>query len=241
MSDFSAEDKEELKQRLKSVRRRVARACERAGREPDEVCLIAVSKTHPVEALAVLYEEGVRDFGESYVQEWLEKKQGLPEDIRWHFIGRLQSNKARFVVEEGVALVHSLDRRSLAKSLARRSDEPVDVLIQVDISGEETKGGVPEGELLTFFDYLQTLPDIRVRGLMTMPPYADDGEESRPYFKRLNVLLEDVRRHCATHQLSRDSLKILSMGMTHDFEVAIEEGATDVRVGTALFGERKSQ
>ncbi|MFU8807315.1 MAG: YggS family pyridoxal phosphate-dependent enzyme, partial [Bradymonadaceae bacterium] len=241
MNNEPSYDPTELRARREDVRRRMARACEKAGRSLDEVCLVAVSKTHPPGAIEVLYEAGVRDFGESYVQEWLEKAPILPADIRWHFIGGLQSNKARFVVEQGIFLVHSVDRKSLAKQLATRTDRQVDVLIQVDVSGEETKGGVPPDELFALFEKVRNYSSLRVRGLMTMPPYADDPEESRPYFQRLRVLLEELLIHCAKNQIPTAGLEWLSMGMTNDFEVAIEEGATHIRVGTALFGERTTQ
>jgi PLP dependent protein len=240
MDEHNPYGHDELLERLEGVRRRVAQACSRAGRSTDEVCLIAVSKTHPTEALRVLYDAGVRDFGESYVQEWLDKAAQLPADIRWHFIGRLQSNKARFVAESNAVMVHSVDRMSLAKPLAGRSERIVDVLIQVNLAEEETKGGVSEKDLNDFFDKLTSLESLRVRGLMTMPPYADDPEASRGYFSRLKVLLESLRRHSEGRGFDAGQLDVLSMGMTNDFEVAIEEGATHIRVGTALFGERST-
>lgn len=238
MSAPSDIDVDVLKSRLEEVETRIVAACERAGRRRDEVTLIAVSKTHPIEAIEALAELGVRDFGESYVQEWQEKAAELEESVRWHFIGGLQSNKARFVAGE-VALIHSVDRKSLVKALARRSDSTVDVLLQVNISGEESKGGVEPDALNDFYANVVARPELRVRGVMGMAPYADDQEEARPYFRRLRELFDGLVAYAQDHAPERaGDLREISMGMSGDFEVAIEEGATLIRVGSALFGER---
>lgn len=228
----------ELRQNLDAVRRRISSACERAGRGADEVCLIAVSKTHPPESLRAVLEAGQRHFGESYVQEWQKKADELPENLKWHFIGHLQSNKARFVAE-GIELIHSVDRKSVMKKLNRRSGERVDVLLQVNIADQQSKSGVdPEG-LIDLVELSRNYPNICVRGLMTIPPYVDDPEENRPHFQRMRHLFESARRWLEDHAPEDISaFEHLSMGMSDDFEVAIEEGATIVRVGTAIFGER---
>lgn len=236
-------DPESIRNAYAAVRDRVDRACARAGRAAGDVTLIAVSKTHPPEALRVLYDCGVRDFGESYVQELVDKRDVLPDDVRWHFIGRLQTNKARFVTE-GVALIHSVDRVGLLDALERRAargpnDRPVDVLLQVSLAGERTKGGVKPDGLEALYAHARKLEHIRVRGLMTMPPYDEDPQASRPYFARLRDLLAELREQVAREDEAAAAAPTeLSMGMSNDFEVAIEEGATLVRVGTALFGER---
>ncbi|RAL23992.1 YggS family pyridoxal phosphate-dependent enzyme [Lujinxingia litoralis] len=227
-----------MKARLADVERRIEAACERAGRERADVTLIAVSKTHSLEAIQALQTLGVRDFGESYVQEWEGKAEALSDAIRWHFIGGLQSNKARFVTGR-VALIHSVDRKSLIKALARRSEELVEVLLQVNISGEESKGGVEPGDVASLYESAVARSGLRVRGLMGMAPYADDPEEARPYFRRLRECFDVLRAFVADSFPDEEaSLTELSMGMSGDFEVAIEEGATLIRVGSALFGER---
>lgn len=232
-------DGEALQRRLEEVQRRVEEAIARRGSEGPPVELVAVSKTHPVEAIRVLYEAGILSFGESYVQEWEEKAPLLPEDIRWHFIGRLQSNKARFLTDQ-VELIHSVDRKSLMRALQRRSENPVEVLLQVNLGMQKTKGGVAFEDLERVMEQAANYPNLRVRGLMGMPPYAEDPEASRPYFQRLRQGLEELQGFVERRfPERREELTELSMGMSNDFEVAIEEGATIVRVGTVLFGERR--
>jgi PLP dependent protein len=215
--------------RLADVKRRIARAAERAGRDPDAITLVAVSKTHPPEAIRVAQAAGAHAFGENYVQELLAKQKALAGlELVWHFVGRLQRNKARDVVGR-VALVHSVDSPALAEALSRRASAAgvvQDVLVEANLAGESTKGGVAEAELDHLLDAIAKLPALRCRGLMTMPPPSDDPESTRPVFRALARLA------------SSRGLVELSMGMTSDFEVAIEEGATIIRVGTAIFGER---
>ncbi|MBA2661844.1 MAG: YggS family pyridoxal phosphate-dependent enzyme [Bradymonadaceae bacterium] len=230
-------DPQRLHEALLRVRRTISEACERAGRAPGEVRLVAVSKTHPVEAIAILYELGVRDFGESYVQELVDKVGRLPNDIRWHFIGGLQSNKARFLGNE-ISLLHSVDRTSLIEALQRRSEQPMDILLQVNVAAEATKGGTSPDQLVALYDCARSQSKLTVRGLMTMAPYCDDPESSRGHFRVLRALLDELRTHAGEGVAS--ALSELSMGMSDDFAVAIEEGATLVRVGTALFGDRQS-
>lgn len=227
-----------LRDNRAAVEERIRAACDRAGRERAEVSLVAVSKTHPVEAIRALYDDGQRAFGESYVQEWEDKAEALPDDIAWHFIGHLQSNKAKYIVDD-VALIHSVDRTSVMKKLHKRSEERVDVLLQVNIAGQDTKSGVSPDDLLGLLGQTRNYPSLRVRGLMTIPPYVDDPEDNRGYFSQMRGLFGQAR-HWLEQRAPQDAgaFEHLSMGMTGDFEVAIEEGATIVRVGTGLFGQR---
>jgi pyridoxal phosphate enzyme (YggS family) len=225
--------------RVAAVRERIRRAAARAGRSPDDVVLVAVTKTHPPEVVREAFAAGLRDFGENRVQEAEGKVLALADlrtgGIRWHLVGHLQSNKARKAVPL-FDLVHSLDDADLGRRLDRMGAEEAKVvrtLVQVDLAGEGTKSGLPEDALLPTLEALRGLPSLRVEGLMVLPPFAEDPERTRPYFRRLRELRDRAR---AGSLLSGSDL---SMGMSHDFEVAIEEGATHVRVGTELFGERK--
>lgn len=224
--------------RLADVRRRIAEASRRVGRSPAEVRLVGVTKTVAVERVLEAYGAGLRDFGENYVQQALTKVDRTPRDARWHMIGHLQSNKAKRAVEV-FSLVHSLDRPSLAKALdkaARARGARLDVLIQVNTGGEQTKSGTsPEGAL-DLARRAAEWPDLRVCGLMAIPPYLPDPEEVRPHFRNLRRLRDRI----AALGLPGVEMAELSMGMSHDFETAVEEGATLVRVGTAIFGERLS-
>ncbi len=217
--------------RLEEVRRRIARAAERAGRAPDEVRLVAVSKTIGIERIREAVEAGHRDFGENYVQEAREKLPAFGPEIRWHFIGHLQSNKARNVVG-AFALIHSVDSETLAGEIQKRAAAAgivQDVLIEVRLDPAATKTGVEPEALDRLVDRVRTLPNVRLLGLMGMPPLFADPEDARPGFRLLRELLDAV---------PPESRRELSMGMSSDFEVAIEEGATLVRVGTAIFGPR---
>ena len=226
--------------RLALVRRRIAASATRCGRAPEEVKLIAVSKTHPPETLRRAIEAGVLDLGENRVQEADAKIEEVGrERARWHLIGHLQANKAR----RAVALfdvVHSLDSATLARRLdrlcAEASREELQVLIQVDLGGEETKSGVDEDELPRVLEAVLSCERLRLSGLMTLPPFFEDAELARPYFRRLR----ELRDALASRGNFGPGRGELSMGMSHDFEVAIEEGATMVRVGTAIFGARAS-
>jgi hypothetical protein len=223
--------------RLAAVRERISRAAARAGREAEAVTLVAVSKTQTAEAVREAFAAGVRLFGENRVQE-AEAKAGALADLRgagleWHLVGHLQVNKARKAAPL-FDLIHSVDSADLGRKLAALAgDRPLRALVQVDLAGEDTKFGVPEAELLSTLDGLRALPGLRVEGLMLLPPLFDDPEQARPFFRRLRVLRDEA--------LEKGLLAggALSMGMSHDFEVAIEEGATLVRVGTAIFGERR--
>ena len=226
-----------IAERVAAVRERIARAAARAGRTAAEVGLVAVSKTQPPEAVREAFAAGVRVFGENRVQELESKVAALadlaPAGIEWHLVGHLQANKAKRAT--GFALVHSLDGVELGQRLARlAADEgkTVRALVQVDLAGEETKFGMDEQHLFPALEILRGLKAVQVEGLMVMPPLAEDPEATRPFFRRLRTLRDKAR---AQNLLLGNAL---SMGMTHDFEVAIEEGATMVRVGTAIFGER---
>jgi len=224
---------------LLAVRERIARAAARGGRSERDVTLVAVSKTHPPERVREAWGAGQRTFGENKVQEAETKIEALaslrPAGLRWHLVGHLQSNKARKAA--GLFdLIHSVDSLDLGRKLAQASAEAgrvTDVLVEADLAGEATKHGVSEDALLSTLEALRGLVSLRVLGLMILPPLEGDPEKTRPYFRRLR----ELRDRAAGQGLLAGSE--LSMGMSHDFEVAIEEGATIVRVGTAIFGERK--
>lgn len=227
-----------IAERVAAVRERIARAAERATRSPAEVRLVAVSKTHPAGAVREAFAAGVRDFGENRVQE-AEPKIAATADLAaagasWHLVGHLQSNKARRAVAL-FGLVQSIDSVELALRLARAGEESSRVvrgLVQVDLAGEATKFGLPEAELLSALESLRGRPGLRLEGLMLLPPLLDDPDAVRPYFRRLRALRD---RALGAGLLAAGEL---SMGMSHDFEAAVEEGATIVRVGTSIFGER---
>ncbi|MDR3154643.1 MAG: YggS family pyridoxal phosphate-dependent enzyme [Deltaproteobacteria bacterium] len=220
----------EAAERLSFVRAGIARAAERAGRDPAEVTLLAVSKTHPPEAVERYLEAGQQDFGESYIQEAREKIPAVREGARWHYIGHLQTNKAKHAARL-FPVIHALDSLELASELNRRliSDgKTVEAYIQVNVSGEGAKSGMPPEALPEFLDALSAYAAVVPVGLMTMPPFDPDPEAARPHFRRLRELRDR----------SAPALRGLSMGMSGDYEVAVEEGSTVVRVGTALFGPR---
>ncbi len=221
--------------RLAELKRRIEQAAERAGRDPAAVRLVAVSKTFPAPAVREAAQAGHGIFGENYVQEARAKMAELADlDLEWHFIGRLQSNKAKDVIH-GYALIHSVDRLKLANRLDRLAGEAgrkVNVLIQVNLAGEETKGGTSAAEAIELIRTVAGLDNLAVLGLMTMPPFFDQPEKVRPYFAQLRRLAEEARQKTGL------PLPELSMGMSGDFEAAIEEGASLIRVGTAIFGER---
>jgi pyridoxal phosphate enzyme (YggS family) len=223
---------------IDNIRERITGACQRSGRKREDVALVAVAKTFPADMVAEAVKAGVTDIGENYVQELLTKRETLAnEQIRWHFIGHLQSNKVRQVAG-WVHLVHALESESLARELdirAARSGRVIEVLIEVNTTGESTKFGLHPERVPEFIRSLESLTHIRIGGLMTIGPFLPDPEGSRPMFRALRMLRDEVAR---VPQGNMD-LHHLSMGMTGDFEVAIEEGATLVRIGTAIFGSRK--
>jgi hypothetical protein len=227
-----------LSERLENVRSRIGSCAERCKRSPDDITLVTVSKTHPAEAIREAISLGLTDFGENRVQEAETKIPVIGREIaKWHLIGHLQSNKARRAVEL-FDVIHSLDSAPLAQRLDRMCEEvnraTLPVLIQVDLGHEATKTGVAEGELPEVVSTVQGCHRLQLIGLMTLPPFFESSEGVRPYFRRLRELRDELR----TSGAFGDRRGELSMGMTHDFEIAIEEGATIVRVGTAIFGER---
>ena len=226
-----------LKENLEEVEEKIAKACERAGRAREEVTLIAVSKTKPVEMLQEIYEEGIRDFGENKVQELTEKYEVMPKDMKWHMIGHLQRNKVKYIVDK-VTLIHSVDSLRLAETISREAEKKgvtVPILIEVNIAGEETKFGLSsKEEVISLTEQIAALPNLSVKGLMTVAPPAEDPEENRPFFREIRQLSVDI----TNKNIDNVSMEILSMGMTNDYTVAIEEGATMVRVGTGIFGAR---
>ncbi len=224
-------------QRLDNIRQRMDAACVRSGRNPADVELIAVSKKKSARTINAAAQAGQRLFGESYVQEFCDKRPEVTAQVSWHFIGALQTNKVKYLRGQ-VEMIHAVDRFSLAQELNkqwRKLDASIDVLIQVNLAGEQSKAGIAPNQVQQMAEQLATLPHVRLRGLMTLPPYAADPEDVRPWFRQLRELSEQL----AALHLPRVSMETLSMGMSHDFEVAIEEGATLVRVGTAIFGERE--
>jgi PLP dependent protein len=226
-----------IEENIARVRERLAAACQRSGRSAAEVKLVAVSKTVPVDRIRLAYEAGVRDFGENRVQEAEAKRPALSDlTATWHLIGHLQSNKAR-PARELFHWVHSVDSLRLAARLDKSavcSGERLQVLLEVNLGEEVSKAGVKENEVLELARQVAGLETIELRGLMTIPPFLDDPEQVRPYFRRLRELAAKIE----SANLPGVAMQDLSMGMSHDFEVAIEEGATIVRVGTAIFGER---
>ena len=228
----------ELKQRLEDIRERIRRAAESCNRDPDSIRLVAVSKTVPAETVKEAIEAGATILGENYVQEAREKFDALVlYPVSWHFIGHLQSNKAKYAVRL-FDLIHTVDSLKLARALdkeAKKVDKIQPILVQVNISGEDTKSGISAAVAPELISQISQSENLAVKGLMTMPPYFYQPEKVRPYFAALRELRDQIKKQ----SLPNVSLDELSMGMTGDFEVAIAEGATIVRIGTAIFGERK--
>ena len=225
-----------IKENLEAVEKRVQDACKRAGRSRDEVTLIAVSKTKPVSLIREAMACGQVDFGENKVQELCKKLEEIREPLRWHLIGHLQRNKVKYVVDKA-CLIHSVDSERLAQEIqkeAAKRDLVCPVLVEVNVGGEETKSGVSPQEALPLVRSIAALPNVKVKGLMTVAPPVERPEDARIYFKELRELADTIRKEA----IPGVEMKELSMGMTGDFEAAIEEGATMVRVGTAIFGAR---
>lgn len=225
-----------LKENLENVESMIAESCERAGRDREDVTLIAVSKTKPVPMLQEIYDLGIREFGENKVQELVDKYDQLPSDIHWHLIGHLQRNKVKYIVDK-VAMIHSVDSVRLAETIekeAAKKDCIVKILLEVNVAGEESKFGLRPDEVLQTVEEISTFPHVRIEGLMTIAPFVDDPEENRVHFEKLRQLSVDI----ASKNIDNVNVTMLSMGMTNDYSVAIEEGATFVRVGTGIFGER---
>ena len=225
-----------LIERYNEVKKHVEEACKRVGRDPREVTVIAVSKTKPVEMIEEAMEAGARVFGENKVQELCDKYEQLPKDLHWHLIGHLQRNKVKYVVGRA-AMIHSVDSERLAVAI---SEEAVkkglvqDILIEVNVAGEENKFGVTCDEAEEFVKKIAVLSGIKIRGFMTSAPFVENPEDNRKYFRELKQLLVDINNK----NIDNVYMNVLSMGMTNDYTVAVEEGATHVRVGTAIFGAR---
>jgi pyridoxal phosphate enzyme (YggS family) len=222
---------------IEQIRDRIAKRCEIVGRSLSEITLLAVTKTFSAEHVAEAVQHGLVDIGENYVQELLQKKSALNDNrIRWHFIGHLQSNKVRYIID-WVYLIQAVDTTGLAKEIdhrANRSNRIVDILLEVNTTGEKSKFGLHPEQTVEFVKQLAGLNNIRVSGLMTIGPFLPDPESSRPMFRRLRQLKDEI----TTLSQANISMRHLSMGMTGDFEVAIDEGATILRIGTAIFGSR---
>lgn len=226
-----------IRENIAETEEKITEACKRAGRDRTQVSLIAVSKTKPVEMLREAYDAGIRDFGENRVQELTEKMPVLPADIRWHMIGHLQRNKVKYIVGK-VWMIHSVDSLELAEEISKeavKKQVTVRILLEVNVAEEESKFGVTVEEALALAEAAAKLPGIRVEGLMTIAPYTEAAEENRRYFQKLKQLSVDIYRK----NIDNVNMNVLSMGMTGDYSIAVEEGATYVRVGTGIFGERK--
>lgn len=225
-----------LKENLVQVEKRVQAACERASRDRSEVTLIAVSKTKPIEMIQEIMDQGIIDFGENKVQELCDKYAVIKKPLNWHLIGHLQRNKVKYIVDKA-SLIHSVDSLRLANTIneeAMKKDIVVPILIEVNIAVEDTKFGVLKEDIYDLISQISKLSSIRIKGLMTIAPFVEEPERNRIHFRNLRNLLVDIK----SKNIDNVDMKILSMGMTGDFEVAIEEGATMVRVGTGIFGER---
>ncbi len=229
-SDFAPGSYDAVATRLALLRQHIDEACRRAGRSREEVHLVAVSKTHPLAAIEAAAHHGQVDFGESYAQELRDKGEARP-DLRWHFIGRIQTNKIKYIAPRSYR-IHALERLDHAQELARRAGGPLRCLVAVNVAGEASKSGVPASEALDACRSLGAVEGIEICGLMTLPPPSEDPEASAPWFDQLATL-------AAAGRARGLPLTELSMGMTHDFEVAIAHGATWIRVGTAIFGPRQ--
>jgi len=225
-----------IKDNIRRVEDKIDAACKRSGRNPDEVTLIAVSKTKPSLAIREAMQSGIIDFGENKVQELLRKTEIIKEDLNWHFIGHLQRNKVKYMIDK-VCLIHSVDSYRLAEQIqteALKVDKIINILIQVNIAREDTKFGTTNEQAIELITRIAKLSNIRVKGLMMIAPFVDNPEDNRIYFKNLKKLYVDIK----SKNIDNVTMEFLSMGMTGDYEVAIEEGATMVRVGTGIFGER---
>jgi PLP dependent protein len=230
-------------ERLEKIHARIEAACRRAGRAPRDVKILAVSKFHPLQAIRDAFEAGQRDFAENYLQEAEEKQEQLASmPVNWHYIGRIQSNKVKNMIGR-FAMIHSVDRPVIAEAIHKlATDQQQKILLQYNVAGEESKGGLNEFELDGILQYItgHGLKNISVCGFMVMPPLSDDPEKVRPYFVQARKKLGDLRKSLSAVDRALHPMDQLSMGTSQDFEVAIEEGATWIRVGTEIFGQRVS-
>lgn len=228
-----------LTDNLNLVKKRIEEACAKSGRNPKEVTLVAVSKKKPEEDILELYRAGQRDFGENYIQELRTKQEDLPKDIRWHMIGHLQRNKVKYIAGT-IAMIHSVDSLELAETIDRealKNGRIIPILMEVNVAGEESKFGVRPEEADALAEQISHLQNVRLQGFMTSAPFAENPEEDRPVFRNLRKLSVDIGQK----NYNNVTVDALSMGMTNDYSVAVEEGSTIVRVGTAIFGARDYQ
>ena len=225
-----------IAENLRQVEENIKEACKRAGRDPSEVTLIAVSKTKPVSMLMEAYQEGVRTFGENKVQEIMDKYDQLPQDVQWHMIEHLQRNKVKYIIDKA-SMIHSVDSLRLAETIEREAakhEVKIPILLEVNVAQEESKFGLSVEETLPLAEEIAKFPHIQVMGLMTIAIFVEDPEENRIIFRKLKKLSVDITEK----NINNINMSVLSMGMTGDYQVAVEEGATMVRVGTGIFGER---
>lgn len=225
-----------IKENIKQVEEKISAACQNAGRDVKDVTLIAVSKTKPVPMLEEAYVSGCRHFGENKVQELVEKYEVMPKDIKWHMIGHLQRNKVKYIVDK-VYLIHSVDSLRLAEEISKeavKKNVNVNILVEVNVAEEESKFGTTSEDAVNLVKEISVLPNVSIKGLMTIAPYVENPEQNRQYFVKLRQLSVDIMQK----NIDNVSMGVLSMGMTGDYQVAVEEGATYVRVGTGIFGER---
>lgn len=225
-----------LKENFNKVENHIQKICDRKGIDRSTVTLIAVSKTKPVEMLNEIYDAGCRDFGENKVQELADKYEVMPKDIRWHMIGHLQRNKVKYIIDK-VSMIHSVDSLRLAETIekeAAKKNCDIDILLEVNMAREESKYGVFPEDIYDLLEKISKFPHIHVKGLMTVAPYVDDPEDNRVVFEKMRKLSVDIE----SKKIDNIIMSVLSMGMTNDYEIALEEGADMVRVGTAIFGER---
>ena len=221
---------------LAQVRKNINESCNKINRDPNEVTLIAVSKTKPVEMLKEAYDAGARVFGENKVQEIVDKYDQMPSDVKWHMIGHLQRNKVKYIVDK-VDMIHSVDSYRLAQTIeteAAKKNVTVSVLLEVNVAEEESKFGLKMDEVLPLVQQIAELPHVQVKGLMTIAPFVSNPEDNREIFRKLKKLSVDIE----AKNINNTTMSVLSMGMTGDYMVAVQEGATMVRVGTGIFGER---
>lgn len=225
-----------LADNLRQVQANIEAACKCVGRDLSEVTLVAVSKTKPVDMLMEAYDAGARVFGENKVQEIMDKYDHIPSDVQWHMIGHLQRNKVKYIVDK-VSMIHSVDSLRLAETIeqeAAKKNVKVPILLEVNVAEEESKFGLKMDEVLPLIQEISSFPHIEIKGLMTIAPFVDDPEDNREVFRKLKKLSVDI----AAKNINNTTMSVLSMGMTGDYQVAIQEGATMVRVGTGIFGAR---
>lgn len=225
-----------LEQNLRNVQAKIAAACERANRKPEDVLLVAVSKTKPLSDVEELIKCNQQDFGENKVQELVDKYENVSTSVNWHLIGHLQTNKVKYIVDKA-CLIHSVDSVHLAKEIEKEAAKKgviAKILIQVNIAKEDTKFGISEEDIYDLIDEIKNFEHIQIEGLMTIAPFVENPEKNRVHFRNLHQLSLDIK----SKNIDNVNMNVLSMGMTNDYEVAIEEGATIVRVGTGIFGAR---